>query len=458
MQQPFNKLTSFRLRELMTFVVVLSWIISAATAMAQGSAAVPQFKQYLTNEVFRGKAVTVVLNTPEKVAFRTRLREAGRQQANFAGHYVLTTWGCGDTCLMGAAVDRLSGQVTFLPATTCCWGELDPRYKPVEFRLGSRLLVLSGQLNEKGVKGDHFFEFKNGEFTPISTIPDAPTALPSGNPKTVEVPLNAFQVRDLDGATATYVHTLALSDQDGEGFLGKFRNLVANSSFRETDALPNEILLSGLKALVALSAVEFISAREHLLYNPQAQLFLHVEISPEGQMAVDVYSLDRIVKLLGPLKPEFKFDDNPLKNSIGFGGRYLLLLSEEFRSNSGRVQELRKDNHTENGQISANFAIFLHSLLSTIQRSKDNCSSNVNAFLADQQKLWRGKEILSEQTISSLSLTQILDGDSGYRIYTFLDEAAARVYVQIAVQLTDTGSCKLYGHPIAFAVPAIIKK
>lgn len=69
---------------------------------------------------------------PER--FSTRIREAADTLApNFAGHYILTQWGCGTECQSGAIVDATTGTVHQLPTSE--WG--------VEFRADSRLLIVN---------------------------------------------------------------------------------------------------------------------------------------------------------------------------------------------------------------------------------------------------------------------------------------------------------------------------
>jgi hypothetical protein len=79
----------------------------------------------------------------ESREFVTMLRESAGKSPNFAGHFVLASWGCGASCIMIAAIDRRSGQVFWLPFTLCCW-EANIA-EPLEFRTGSSLLVFARQ-------------------------------------------------------------------------------------------------------------------------------------------------------------------------------------------------------------------------------------------------------------------------------------------------------------------------
>ena len=43
--------------------------------------------------------------------FRTRIREGWGKSANFAGHYVIITWGCGSGCRVGVVGNHLTGEI-----------------------------------------------------------------------------------------------------------------------------------------------------------------------------------------------------------------------------------------------------------------------------------------------------------------------------------------------------------
>src|SRR4029453_14494804 len=128
---------------------VMSPGLRACTAAWAG--ALPQFAAYPAPLAHPGKNAEPDLSTQEARSFRTRLREAAKERPNFAGQYILTTWGCGTSCVMGAVIDAQSGRVTFLPATVCCLSmAVDDGFSPVAARLTGRLIRLSGLLDEKG--------------------------------------------------------------------------------------------------------------------------------------------------------------------------------------------------------------------------------------------------------------------------------------------------------------------
>jgi len=128
---------------------------------------VPRFSDYHVSSNYNGKRAEVMLSTSHERAFRTRLRKASKRSPNFAGEYVLTTWGCGTSCLDGAVVSLRTGRVVFLPGTICCW---EGGGEKLIFRKNSRLIVAAGVINKDSEYGAHFYEFTGEEFRHLKTV------------------------------------------------------------------------------------------------------------------------------------------------------------------------------------------------------------------------------------------------------------------------------------------------
>lgn len=161
----------------MKWLAALCAIAAALTAYAgnaaaqRGGGAVPQFRDYPAAARPVPAAVRPDLSDPDAKAFRTRLQAAATASPNFAGTYSVATWGCGTSCVSGAAVDRQTGRVTFFPFSVCCHaGPIDDKFNALEFRRNSRLIVFTGLRNEQGVDGSHFYEFDGKSFRLIKTI------------------------------------------------------------------------------------------------------------------------------------------------------------------------------------------------------------------------------------------------------------------------------------------------
>src|SRR4051794_26520256 len=85
--------------------------LSACSTSALAQSNVPHFKDYPAAEIYKGSTAPLVL-ARDDFTFKTRLRWAAKnQKPNFAGHYILTSWGCGAECVMGAVIDAKTGRV-----------------------------------------------------------------------------------------------------------------------------------------------------------------------------------------------------------------------------------------------------------------------------------------------------------------------------------------------------------
>lgn len=115
----------------------------------------------------------------ESIQYRTRLRAAYSARVNFAGQYVVVSWGCGTGCLAGGIVDKVSGRARLLPWSIqyCCYDEDTDTSPPdnlelIQVRADSKLIILNGVLMEEGTLGRHLFTFDGISFKPIRIIPD----------------------------------------------------------------------------------------------------------------------------------------------------------------------------------------------------------------------------------------------------------------------------------------------
>lgn len=156
---------------LFSLVASIVFALTSLTGSALSQSRVPQFKDYPVSEAYIGKNAPLVLTREDKM-FRTRLREAAKEKPNFAGRYIVTAWGCGTSCVMGAVVDAKTGKVHWWNFSVCCWGyDTDDNFQPIEFRLNSKLIVFSGARNEKdGDTGAHFYKFENGRFVHVRSV------------------------------------------------------------------------------------------------------------------------------------------------------------------------------------------------------------------------------------------------------------------------------------------------
>lgn len=140
----------------------------------------PRFEAYPA-AVYRGPNAPVRWRADaDSRMFRTRLREWGREKPNFAGHYILASWGCGTSCAQIAIIDAKTGKV-FHPQEV---GSVDMvnvhddfwkgEQWPLRYRADSRLLVLVGMPNEDtSQRGISFYLWEPPRLRLIRRVPVA---------------------------------------------------------------------------------------------------------------------------------------------------------------------------------------------------------------------------------------------------------------------------------------------
>jgi hypothetical protein len=141
-------------------------LVVLLAVVSQQALAAPRFVDFPATP-YRGKPAGVHLRDAKSREYASALRTASHQPTNFAGRYVLATWGCGASCIMGAAIDAKTGAVAWVPFTVCCWNlEIT---EPLEYRRESRLLIVHGSLDEQGAgSAVHYYEFDGTRFAPVA--------------------------------------------------------------------------------------------------------------------------------------------------------------------------------------------------------------------------------------------------------------------------------------------------
>lgn len=140
----------------------------------------PAFADYAVREESVLELPKLKLNNEFSRMFKTRLGNGLHgKPIDFAGHYVLVTIGCGNGCLYGGYIDVDTGQATELPFSVSSPGLFRER-DPIEHKADSRLLVISGNLNEAdGPAMRYFFALQDNKLEPICYTPldtDIPSA------------------------------------------------------------------------------------------------------------------------------------------------------------------------------------------------------------------------------------------------------------------------------------------
>jgi hypothetical protein len=145
----------------------------AAEVQGRQRAKTPRFADFSVppSEQFQGKPAAVKLTSAQARRYRTMIREGAREGSNFAGHYTLIEWGCDAGCVQFAVVDAKTGAV-FMPPfyvgpRAFVEGQTGEPEEPLQFRVDSRLLIVSGSRNEKG-EGVYYYKWVRNRLTLIA--------------------------------------------------------------------------------------------------------------------------------------------------------------------------------------------------------------------------------------------------------------------------------------------------
>lgn len=155
-----------------------------ACGMGMAQAAPPHgFGDFPAQPVYHGQVAAPVLRSAQDKSYRTMIRTAAASgKVNFAGHYILSAFGCGGGCLQIFALDARSGEVHWLPFTVS-WGPddklFDTEIMPLDYRVDSALVVVAGSRNEHG-HGVYHYVFEHGQFRLLDAHD-----IPEGTPVTL---------------------------------------------------------------------------------------------------------------------------------------------------------------------------------------------------------------------------------------------------------------------------------
>lgn len=151
---------------------------TAGAATAAAACPSPSFERYPAPAARapRKPAAAPRLTSKEARLYRTVIRDAFTQPANFAGHYRVATWGCGTDCRNFAIVDKYTGATYTMPGVQAIAGVMGNDEERVAFRPDSTLLIVAGCFNDdcddNNAKAARFFyEWTGTRLRRVGTCP-----------------------------------------------------------------------------------------------------------------------------------------------------------------------------------------------------------------------------------------------------------------------------------------------
>jgi hypothetical protein len=181
-------------RLVLTIALALAWLPALAAADAGSDESIrksdiptdaPRFADYRADVYGGPNAVPDVTSDLRSKRYRTQLRNWGKEKPNFAGHYILATWGCGTSCMEIAVIDAITGKVIHpVGARTNSIEDVDPEVleegKPgdrradfgaLHYRADSRLLILFGTPDGRAEnKGISYFVWEDDSLRRIRLV------------------------------------------------------------------------------------------------------------------------------------------------------------------------------------------------------------------------------------------------------------------------------------------------
>lgn len=145
----------------------------------------PRFEDFPAEAYSGRNAVPNLQSDATTRMFRSRLAQWAKERPNFAGHYILATWGCGTDCTQISIIDAKTGRI-FHPAGVTTnvavnvhhelleGGDLWHASGAIKFRYDSRLLVLFGMPEERTKdRGISYYVWERNRLRLVRFVPKA---------------------------------------------------------------------------------------------------------------------------------------------------------------------------------------------------------------------------------------------------------------------------------------------
>jgi len=162
---------------LVSMIALLSLALLGAGAPAYADPppnAAPQFSDYpITRDDLARTGVhpKVRLNSPLARRYTTVIHQEFTQPPNFSGHFRVARWGCGTDCRNFAVLDQNTGSTFTLPGVEEIAGVMGNDEERVDFRPDSRLLIISGCINDGTAPGKFYYLWTGKRLQRIGSAP-----------------------------------------------------------------------------------------------------------------------------------------------------------------------------------------------------------------------------------------------------------------------------------------------
>lgn len=144
-----------------TFLVSMAMLCASASVVAGAAPKpAPRFSDYRVTQREQPRAddhVKLRLTHSATRRYTTVLHQEFSKPANFAGHLRVAIWGCGTDCRNFAVLDKHTGSAYTLPHVEEIAGAMGNDDERLDFRQDSRLLIISGSINDGTDPGKFYY-------------------------------------------------------------------------------------------------------------------------------------------------------------------------------------------------------------------------------------------------------------------------------------------------------------
>jgi hypothetical protein len=266
-------------------------------SFAQDANPRPDFATFAVESIWKGTPAEPRLSKDDQT-FGSVIRRGAEAPVEFAGHYTVPRWGCGDSCKAFVVVDSISGMVynshfsvVELPPE---WTAAHPeqQMESMEFHPESRLLKINGCPNGRDC-GFYDFEMGPGGLKELrrELLRKDPGAQEASRPSRLEkVDCQAEEIRnpELDEASAEALSMLVHFERAADGSIKL--TLGKASYFSESVASENTMIT--VDEATAARVAKQLFARHMAKMASVAQEALDPERDQrvDGEMSYSVYS------------------------------------------------------------------------------------------------------------------------------------------------------------------------
>lgn len=151
-----------------TLAALLLTASSPVWAAACNDDGTPRFEDYPAVSATVEKRAKLKLDSAFARKYRTALREGLRDYpVEFAGRYVVVTFGCGTTCMFGGWVDTETGETFGMSGILDTFGPFGIE-TPLVYRADSRLVITLGTANSDADRPEaSYYEWTGKQLKPI---------------------------------------------------------------------------------------------------------------------------------------------------------------------------------------------------------------------------------------------------------------------------------------------------